>query len=75
MDHAMNFLYDYLQHSVEYLRKEHGSGKYSKLSECPTYKEVKAYCDSYNALVRYYYSEEYRDRALIKPSHLIKEWS
>ena len=70
MDHAMSHLYDYMSYSVEDLRSEFNSGEYGKLSNCPSYKEVKAYCDSYNALERYYHVEG--QRYYLKPSELIK---
>lgn len=70
MDHAMSYLYDYMSYSVDDLKKEFNSGSYSKLSECPSYKEVKAYCDSYNALERYYHVEN--QRHYLKPSELVR---
>lgn len=37
--------------------KEWDSGYYSKISECPSYRAVKAYCDSRNILSKYYYGK------------------
>lgn len=71
MDHAMNFLRDYMSYSVEDLRREFNSGKYGKLSNCPSYKEIKAYCDSYNALEKYYHVKG--QRYYLSPMKLIKD--
>ena len=72
MDHAMNYLREYMSYSVDELRKEHNSGKYKRLSNCPTYTEVKAYCDSYNSLERYYHVKG--QRYYLSPTRLLEEW-
>jgi len=33
------------------------SGLYKKISECPSYGAVKAYCDARNVLSKYYYGK------------------
>lgn len=72
MDHVMGFVREYMGNSIDDLRTEHKSGKYSKLSECPSYKECKAYCNSYNELAKYYYGKQYRN-ILISPSKLVND--
>ena len=71
MDHVMRFIREYTDYSVDDLKKEFNSGKYGKLSNCPSYKEVKAYCDSYNALEKYYHVKG--QRYYLSPMKLIKD--
>lgn len=68
MDHMMRSIIEYMEYAVIGLKKEWESGEYKKLSDCPHYDEVKAYCDSYNALSRYYYEE---DPNIISPSYML----
>lgn len=72
MDHIMGRIYDYMSFDVEDLRKQYESKKYKKLSDCPSYGSVKAYCESYNALVKYYYGDE-AHRYLLSPKRFTEE--
>ncbi|MDU6274082.1 MAG: hypothetical protein E7K67_01965 [Peptostreptococcaceae bacterium] len=69
MDHMMRSIIEYMEYAVMGLKKEWESGEYKKLSDCPYYDEVKAYCESYNALSRYYYEE---DPTILSPSYMLK---
>lgn len=50
MDHVIEYILEYMQMEVESFRSEWNSGNYSKISECPTYPCIKAYCDAIKAL-------------------------
>lgn len=52
MDHVIDFIIDYMQMEKEEFIDEWRSGKYNKLSDCPTYPYVKAYCDAITILNR-----------------------
>jgi hemerythrin-like domain-containing protein len=71
MDKAIDFIKDYMQYSVWQLKQEHESKNYAKLSECPSYKEVEAYCKSHNALIKHHIEEEYQSIYTLTPSKLI----
>lgn len=45
MDHMMRSIIEYMEYAVIGLKKEWESGEYKKLSDCPCYGEVKAYCE------------------------------
>lgn len=68
MDHMMRSIKEYMEYAVIGLKKEWESGEFDKLTDCTWYDEVKAYCDSYNALARYYYEE---DPELITPKYML----
>lgn len=55
MDHAINSLQPYLDAEIEELREEWHSGKYKKLSDCPSYASAKAIRDAMNVLYKFYY--------------------
>lgn len=47
--------------------QEWESGEYKKISDCPSYGAVKAYCDSINILNKFYYgSAEESPKKIIK---------
>lgn len=50
MDHAIEYILDYMSSEVEDFVKEWESKKYKKISDCPTYPYIKAYCDAIKAL-------------------------
>lgn len=52
MDHVIDYILDYMYSEKEEFIKEWQSGKYKKLSDCPTYPYVKAYCDAITILNR-----------------------
>ncbi len=52
MDHVIDFIIEYMQMDKEEFIDEWRSGKYKKLSDCPTYSYVKAYCDAITILNR-----------------------
>ena len=52
MDHIINFIIEYMQADKEDFINEWQTGKYKKISECPTYPYVKAYCDAITILNR-----------------------
>lgn len=52
MDHVIEYIINYMQMDVEAFQAEWNSGEYKKLSDCPTYDTIKAYCDAIKALNR-----------------------
>lgn len=52
MDHVIEHIIDYMESDVEDFKNEWKSGRYKKISDCPTYPYVKAYCDAIKALNR-----------------------
>ena len=52
MDHVIDFIIEYMQMDEEDFINEWRTGKYKKLSDCPTYPYVKAYCDAITILNR-----------------------
>lgn len=50
MNHVIDFIIDYMQMDKEDFIKEWQTGKYKKLSGCPTYPYVKVYCDAITVL-------------------------
>lgn len=57
MDHAINSIMSYLEVEMDFVREEWQSGKYRKLSECPSYPAAKALVDAVHCLERYYYGK------------------
>lgn len=58
MDHAIEWLYNYSDFNRNEFIEEWQSGEYRKISDCPSYYEVKAYCDAINTLSKYYYGKK-----------------
>lgn len=54
MDHAIETLTDYALAEAAELKKEHNSGAYGSVQECPSYEKIKAYADAINRLTEYY---------------------
>ena len=52
MDHAIDFILDYMDSDKMDFINEWKSGAYKKISDCPTYPYVKAYCDAITILNR-----------------------
>lgn len=52
MDHLIDFIIDYMDSEKADFVSEWKSGKYKKISDCPTYPYVKAYCDAITILNR-----------------------
>lgn len=68
----MGHLWEYSEYARDELVQEWKSGDYKKLSECPSYEEVKAYCKAYNALIDYYYVPEQRYHQT--PKNIVDMW-
>ena len=52
MDHVIDFIIDYMDSEKADFVSEWKSGKYKKISDCPIYPYVKAYCDAITVLSR-----------------------
>ncbi len=52
MDHVIDFILDYMDSDKMDFINEWKSGAYKKISDCPTYPYVKAYCDAITILNR-----------------------
>lgn len=52
MDHVIDFIISYMESDKEEFIKEWESGSYRKISDCPTYTQVKTYCDAIAVLNR-----------------------
>lgn len=50
MDHAIDYLAEYMEFDASEFRTEYQSGKYKKMCDCPSYKVVQAYCNAINTL-------------------------
>lgn len=55
MDHAINALGPYYQVELDFVAEELQSGRYAKLSDCPSYPAAKALLEAMRSLERYYY--------------------
>lgn len=52
MDHVINYILNYMDSEKADFVSEWKSGMYKKISDCPTYPYVKAYCDAITRLNR-----------------------
>lgn len=52
MDHVIDYILNYMEWEKDEFINEWRSGNYKKMSECPTYPYVKAYCDAIAILNR-----------------------
>ena len=52
MDHIIDFIIEYMEMEKADFISEWKSGKYKKISNCPTYPYIKAYCDAITVLNR-----------------------
>lgn len=57
MDHAINSLQDFMDVEIEEVFGEWESGKYKKLSDCPSYPAAKALVEARHTLELYYYGQ------------------
>ena len=57
MDHAIEYLSEYMEMDKHNYIEEWQSGEYNKITHCPSYGAVKAYCDARNILSKYYYGK------------------
>lgn len=53
MDHAINSLEPYYDVQLRIVAEEYGSGKYKKISDCPSYEELKVLVDAINTMRKY----------------------
>lgn len=72
MDHVMDYISEYMESDADELKEEYKSGKYSKLSDCPSYGTVKAYCEAYNILAKAWYHSQYVKAFLITPKKIVE---
>lgn len=67
MDHAINNLRIYFDVALDELTEEWKSGKYKKLTDCPSFKEASAYRSAMNVLIKACYLPEYVQDYLVAP--------
>lgn len=58
MDHAINSLKPYYEAEMDNVVEEFSSGKYKKLSDCPSYPPAKALIRAIHTLEKFYYGEK-----------------
>lgn len=58
MDHAIEYLENYMTMDKKLLVGEWKSGNYERLADCPSYAEVKAYCDAIGVLSKHHYGSQ-----------------
>lgn len=59
MDHAIDALRVFYDIALVELKEDWNSGQYQKLSDCPSYREARAYREAINVLIKAYYLPEY----------------
>lgn len=59
MDHVIDYIKEYMWSETNDFVEEWQSGEYKKLSDCPTYPIIKAYCDAIRILGKAAYKPEY----------------
>lgn len=52
IDHVIDFILNYMEMEKADFVSEWRSGKYKKISDCPTYPYIKTYCDAITVLNR-----------------------
>lgn len=72
MDHVIDYISDYMYSDVENLKTEYKSGKYEKLSQCPSYSTVQAYCKCINILARGKYCEDELQHYITSPKKMME---
>ena len=73
MDHVIGYIQDYMNcYDVGQLVEEYKSGEYKKLSDCPNYSTVKAYCEAINILTKAYYAPETARLYCTSPKQIIE---
>jgi len=60
-----------MESDVYELKQEYQSKQYSKLSDCPSYYTVKAYCEAHNILINAYYNKDDAKMYIINPKNLV----
>ena len=72
MDHVISYISEYMDvDGKEQLIAEYKSGEFGGLSDCPSYRRVKAYCEALNVLTRYYYGEQEAQAHIITPRYIV----
>ena len=72
MDHAIEYLREYMAMDEAAFLDEWHSGHYESIKECPSYETVKAYCDAINTLTKAYYEADYARKCYISPIKIIR---
>lgn len=57
MDHAINALMPFFEVELDFVREEWETGRYRKLTDCPSYHAAKALIDAIHRLEKCYYGE------------------
>lgn len=73
MDHAIDYLEQYMTMDKELFIEQWKSGQYEKLEDCPSYGEVKAYCDALRILMKQHYDEKVLKESNLTPRSIIKK--
>lgn len=55
MDHLIDYIEEYMKLDIVEFRKEMKNSTNKKMSDCPSYGAVKAYCEALRPLYQYYY--------------------
>ncbi|MGP4072762.1 hypothetical protein ACTWQB_09440 [Piscibacillus sp. B03] len=72
-DHAIDSLNTWFQLSYDELRSEWLSGSYSKLSDCPSYEETRAYRDAMNIMIKSRYGPDFEEYKIKPLMHRLNE--
>jgi len=59
MDHVINAIKSHLEPRIDEFVEEWKSGKYEKISDCPTYLEVKLLTEAINHISKGWYEEKW----------------
>jgi len=73
MDHVIDYISEYMEFDVNELREEFKSKKYTKLSDCPSYPDVKAYCEAKNILIKARYNKDDAVNYIVTPKILVAD--
>lgn len=57
MDRVIDYITEYMENERQDFIEEWRSGQYKKISDCPSYGAVKAYCKARNILSKYLYDK------------------
>ena len=72
MDHAINYLREYMSMDESLFVDEWNTNQYKSIKDCPSYETVKAYCDAINTLAKAYYEGDYAREHYISPMKIIR---
>jgi hypothetical protein len=64
MDHAIDSIQTYLEIEMEQLYDEFMTGKYKKLSDCPSYGHVSTYRKAINVMEKFCYGDRFKSMPL-----------